>query len=334
MKLSRRGKRTKRTKRTKNIKCRRNTKRHLNKYRRKNTYRKHSHKLRKNKRVMRGGVENLDVVYEKKNVELEYTTSDDSLMNKARGLFNKLQRGNFSVLLSFNSGALNEDKSVFTESYTIDGTTGTSSNSKIIVKADVDADDKYYFILSMSKENKTFTVKFTLTVKSYKVSLVTYKKYTIMTEKKVNPSSHKLETRQRTHDLGETDTVFTLDEHDFNSNASSTEITYSDENDTDRREITISYDSENGQSITIKSKEGKTYTFPFPNYSTNYGNNYGLFSTVLRSCKEKVCSLMKKQIGKIKPLYKINTTTTPTPTVLQSNDNLQPSEVVSLDPTA
>ena len=92
-----------------------------------------------------------------------------------------------------------------------------------------------------------------------------------MTEKKVNPFRHQLESRQRTDDLGATDTVFTLDEHDFNSNASSTEITYSDENDTDtdRREITISYDSENGQSITIKSNEGKTYTFPFPKYSPN-----------------------------------------------------------------
>jgi hypothetical protein len=286
---------------------------------------------------MRGGVEILDIDnFTDKTVELEYTTSDDSLMNRARGFFNKLQRGNFMVSLSFSKGALNKDKSVFTESYTIDGTTGTRSNSKIIVKADVDADDKYYFILSMSKEKKTFTVKFTLTVKKYKVSLVTYKKYTIMTEKKVNTFRHQLETRQRTDDLGETDTVFTLDEHDFNSNASSTEITYSDENDTDtdRREITISYDSENGQSITIKSNEGKTYTFPFPKYSPNYDNNYSLFSNVLSSCKKKVCNLMKTQIHEIKPLYRINTTTTPTPTVLQSNDNLQPSEVVSLDPTA
>lgn len=83
MKLSRRGKRTKRTKRTKctkrtkNIKCRRNTKRHLNKYRRKNTYRKHSHKLRKNKRVMRGGVPIIDLL-DKNNkfVNLRYKKED------------------------------------------------------------------------------------------------------------------------------------------------------------------------------------------------------------------------------------------------------------------
>jgi hypothetical protein len=55
MKLSRRGKRTKCAKRTKRFKLKRNTKKQFRQYKRKNTYRKHSHKLRKNKRVMRGG---------------------------------------------------------------------------------------------------------------------------------------------------------------------------------------------------------------------------------------------------------------------------------------
>jgi len=58
MKLTRRGrciKHTTRSKRTKCIKFRRNTKKQIRQYKRKNTHRKHSHKLRKNKRVMRGG---------------------------------------------------------------------------------------------------------------------------------------------------------------------------------------------------------------------------------------------------------------------------------------
>ena len=97
MKLSRRGKRTKRakcTKRTKNIKCRRNTKRHLNKYKRKNTYRKHSHKLRKNKRVMRGGVYIPDLLDESKNqtVNLRYKKgesvfSDTGYFELSGGIF-------------------------------------------------------------------------------------------------------------------------------------------------------------------------------------------------------------------------------------------------------
>ena len=91
MKLSSRGKRTKRTKctkRTKNIKCRRNTKRHLNKYKRKNTYRKHSHKLRKNKRVMRGGAE----ILLNKKLFLTYNSS----------FFNSTN--NFEITLEFVGG--------------------------------------------------------------------------------------------------------------------------------------------------------------------------------------------------------------------------------------
>ena len=58
MKLTRRGKHTKctkRAKRTKRFKIKRNTKKQFRQYKRKNTHRKHSHKLKKNKRVMRGG---------------------------------------------------------------------------------------------------------------------------------------------------------------------------------------------------------------------------------------------------------------------------------------
>jgi hypothetical protein len=71
MKLSRRGKRTKRTKR---FKLKKNTKKQFRQYKRKNTYRKHSHKLRKNKRVMRGGVPIFELLDENKNktVNLRY----------------------------------------------------------------------------------------------------------------------------------------------------------------------------------------------------------------------------------------------------------------------
>ena len=65
MKLSRRGKRTKCAKRTKRFKLKRNTKKQFRQYKRKNTYRKHSHKLRKNKRVMRGGEGDVNLRYQK-----------------------------------------------------------------------------------------------------------------------------------------------------------------------------------------------------------------------------------------------------------------------------
>jgi len=75
MKLSRRGKRTKCAKRTKRFKLKRNTKKQFRQYKRKNTHRKHSHKLRKNKRVMRGGeVSILDLLDKTNNktVNLRY----------------------------------------------------------------------------------------------------------------------------------------------------------------------------------------------------------------------------------------------------------------------
>ena len=74
MKLSRRTKRTKCAKRTKRFKLKRNTKKQFRQYKRKNTYRKHSHKLRKNKRVMRGGVPIFELLDENKNktVNLRY----------------------------------------------------------------------------------------------------------------------------------------------------------------------------------------------------------------------------------------------------------------------
>ena len=102
MKLSRRGKRTKRTKRTKctkrtkNIKFRRNTKKQFRQYRCKNTYRKHSHKLRKNKRVMRGGgvpVPIRDLLDTNETVNLRYKKGDSFFSDT--GEF-KLSNENFS----------------------------------------------------------------------------------------------------------------------------------------------------------------------------------------------------------------------------------------------
>jgi hypothetical protein len=76
MKLSRRGKRTKCAKRTKRFKLKRNTKKQFRQYKRKNTHRKHSHKLRKNKRVMRGGVPILELLDKNKTVNLKYKKED------------------------------------------------------------------------------------------------------------------------------------------------------------------------------------------------------------------------------------------------------------------
>jgi hypothetical protein len=132
MKLSRRGKRTKctkrtkrtkctkrtkrtkctkRTKRTKNIKCRRNTKRHLNKYKRKNTYRKHSHKLGKNKRVMRGGVGEYDFILDSERSTPGmpvYNSSGLLTYRRDKAFTNKTKE--FTMTLSYNDYATKNEK--------------------------------------------------------------------------------------------------------------------------------------------------------------------------------------------------------------------------------
>ena len=132
MKLSRRGKRTKRTKRTKNIKCRRNTKRHLNKYKRKNTYRKHSHKLRKNKRVMRGG-EGENILDEKKS--LTYKSFFFNLTN------------NFEITLDYLGGRKSSSGAIY--------------DFKLTMKKEGD-DDKFEvtFNVTQVKQNLVFTIQY------------------------------------------------------------------------------------------------------------------------------------------------------------------------------
>jgi hypothetical protein len=96
MKLSRRGKRTKCAKRTKRFKLKRNTKKQFRQYKRKNTHRKHSHKLRKNKRVMRGGeVSILDLLDKTNNKTVNLRYKKQGELFDDTGEFN-LYGGDFS----------------------------------------------------------------------------------------------------------------------------------------------------------------------------------------------------------------------------------------------
>ena len=81
MKLSRRRKNAKRVKYT------RRTKYHCKKYKNKQTYRKHSHKLKKNKRVMRGGVGELSELprEQPKGKPYEFTLDENLLVYKSSG---------------------------------------------------------------------------------------------------------------------------------------------------------------------------------------------------------------------------------------------------------
>jgi hypothetical protein len=346
MKLSRRGKRTKCAKR---FKLKRNTKKQFRQYKRKNTYRKRSHKLRKSKRVMRGGVD-LDLFSSPpKTYTLKYKTDDSSFMNRARGFMDKFQEGTFTASLSFDGGDEgNKNKfdignSVFQKNYTVNGKKG-------IQYPDMDVFPKnaqYHFTLMMGKEKKTFTVKFTLTVKQYRVSLVTYTKYTTIPVKEYNPLNNNpfnnnFQKKTKFMDLGEKETKFTL-------NKSSIEITYSD--GTGEKTTILGEGGKKVDSISIKSNNesnnesnnDKTYTFPFPHDKNNdYSKNYSFFWKVLDSCKEKVYNLMKTEIGKINPVYEVNPnvneypsriiqppTDTPTPT--PAPEGLEPSDPVSVE---
>jgi hypothetical protein len=304
MKLSRRGKRTKCAKRTKRFKLKRNTKKQFRQYKRKNTHRKHSRKLRKNKRVMRGGL--VDVVYEKKNVELEYTTSDDSLMNRARGFFNKLQRGTFTASLSFDGGVLNinNENSVFKKEYTITSDRKEKTHYSEIFASPNHTNNEgiYRFTLTMSKEKKTFKVQFTLTVRRYRVYLDTRK---VM---RIRLKNGMLAYSTEDNDLINWETKFNLGEllsydftyRDVNNKKDTSEKTILDVQTVDDKQVN------EVENISIKSNDDKTYTFPFPS-SPNYDNNFRFFWRVLDSCKEKVLQLMKKEISEIKPNFTVNT---------------------------
>jgi hypothetical protein len=346
MKLSRRVKRTKCSKRTKRFKLKRNTKKQFRQYKRKNTHRKHSRKLRKNKRVMRGGVEKVYPVYSDQAVNLKYKTDDSSFMNRARDFMHKFQEGTFRALLSFDEGDEgNKDKfdinnSVFQTNYAVNGKIGLQYSDMVVVPNNA----QYHFTLMMNKEEKTFKVKFTLTVKKYSVSLVTYEKKTAKEVNFINPYNRKIEKRVDFFDSGETETKFTLSEFFFTQNKSSIEITYHDATTTDdNSEKTIlgvrTDDGKQVDSISIKSSNGKTYIFPFPdNKNNDYGKNYSFFWKVLDSCKNKVIQLMGREISAVEPKYTVNpneneyqriisqpTTDTPAP------EGSEPSEVVSID---
>jgi hypothetical protein len=344
MKLSRRVKRTKCTKRTKRFKLKRNTKKQFRQYKRKNTYRKHSHKLRKNKRVMRGGVEKVYPVYSEENVNLKYKTNDSSFMNRARGFMDKFQEGTFRALLSFDGGdegnknKFDIDNSVFQKNYAVNG-------QKVTQHPDMDVFPKnaeYHFTLMMGKEKKTFTVKFTLTVKQYRVSLVTYTKYTAKEADTYNPYTHGIKKKTKFMDIGETENKFTLNEFFFTENKSSIEITYSD--GTGEETTILGEGGKKVDSISIKSNNDKTYTFPFPDDKNNdYSKNYSFFWIVLNKCKEKVIQLMKTEISAIEPRHftvnpnvneypsRIIQSPTDTHTPTPAPEGLKPSEPVSVE---
>jgi len=114
MKLSRRGKRTKCAKR---FKLKKNTKKQFRQYKRKNTYRKHSHKLRKNKRVMRGGEGEYDFILDadsSKPGKPVYNSSGLLTYRRDKAFTNKTKE--FIMTLSYDDAATTTEKSY--ETYT------------------------------------------------------------------------------------------------------------------------------------------------------------------------------------------------------------------------
>ena len=249
MKLSRRiknAKRTKRTKRTKrknHTKLRRKTKQQFRQYRRKNTYHKHSHKLKQNKRVHRGGEgENL---LSNRQVELQYTTDDSSWINRARGVLNKLQTGTFTCNLSYSESDSKIDDTVFSD----DVYTKSYSREDRIVDIDQPSSDKYIFILSMKKEDKEFTVKFTVTVKKYKI-----------TNSEVQVAIGRNFT---------TDREFSISGIDYGTTYEDSSTTYEDSSTSNIGEFHNSLSGITIKDMKLTSTKKKNYTFPLSKESIN-----------------------------------------------------------------
>lgn len=239
MKLSRRiknAKRTKRTKRKNHTKLSRKIKQQFRQYRRKNTYRKHSHKLKQNKRVHRGGEGKK--LLDDKACELQYTTDDSSFMNRARGVFSMLQTGTFTCNLSYSESDSSIDDTVFSD----DLYTKSYSRDHRIVDIVQPSGDKYIFILSMKKEEKEFTVKFTVTVKKYKI-----------TNREVQVAIGRNFTTER---------EFSISGIDYDT-------TYENSSDGNTHEFHNSLSGITITDMTLTSTQNKNYTFPLSKESIN-----------------------------------------------------------------
>jgi hypothetical protein len=307
MKLSRRGKRTKRTKRTKRFKLKRNTKRHLNKYKRKNTYRKRSRKLRKNKRVMRGGEGNvvLDLVNNK--VELEYTTSDR--FSKFKNFFGSLQKGTFTVSLHLDKGYTISETSHDTKKmkdtldYALETANRNISGGEIMFNTSFipDTPDTYNFTLIMIKDDKVFKVKFVVRVKKYKFLLF------------------KIENSE-SYDFDFDFPVLGSDSNIANINNPEGEgFTYSSD------ENFLKFDPYKDDTFTIVQGETeKKYTFPMK-YITTTNNSF--FGTIYTKMIKKILDVYK-----VKMLAVLNQSQQPPQhNASEGNSRLEPSVPVSMD---
>ena len=328
MKLSRRiknAKRTKRTKRTKrknHTKLRRKTKQQFRQYRRKNTYRKHSHKLKQNKRVHRGGDgENL---LSNRQVELQYTTDDSSWINRARGVLNKLQTGNFKYNITYDSReepniGLNQ---VFKTQYRI--TDYNPFKEKNYGSLRVDSNDVYRFKLSMTKDTKNLVVIFTITVKGYTLSIITGKVPHIEETGYVDHFTKELKMRKNHAyhgDVRDLKTNFVLQDSSLTY-----DVTYTSGGDNK----SIPIPSRNTNNMIIKTETEKTYTFPPPHDSMPYN----FFNKVVEDCKRIVFNKMTVQLSKIVPLIDASSVTpNPTGATPENTDSPPAATSTSLDAT-
>jgi hypothetical protein len=150
--------------RTKRFKIKINTKKQCRQYKRKNTHRKHSHKLRKNKRVMWGGVN--DVLLETKSVTLKYKPK------QGFGRFRVLN-GEFDVELRFETAENIDTMKLFKVSQTLTDTVKKgveyAGNLDIFNSYFIpETPDTYKFNLVMVTGEMTFKVNFVVRVKKYK----------------------------------------------------------------------------------------------------------------------------------------------------------------------
>jgi hypothetical protein len=317
MKLSRRGKRTKCAKRTKRFKLKRNTKKQFRQYKRKNTYRKHSHKLRKNKRVMRGGVE---------NVTLEYTTSDS--FSKFKNLFGSLQKGTFTVELTFHGSLISEtskgnetmkstlDHAVKMVNHQVNSINSTQTFQSYFIP---ETPDVYNFTLIMKKDDKEFEVKFVVKVKKYNFRLFKIK----------NPESYGIDftftNGPKPVVLGDNNDYGNEDKNEYNG------ITYSSgANPTTFNNYEIMNNNPQPFTIVPTGQPEKKYMFRIE-YVHGHKENNSFFSSI---CSKMIENILKNY--KVKLLAVLNQSLqqqTPQHIAPEVNDNtkLAASNTVSIE---
>ena len=301
MKLSRRiknAKRTKRTKRTKrknHTKLRRKTKQQFRQYRRKNTYHKHSHKLKQNKRVHRGGEGKK--LLDDKACELQYTTDDSSWINIARGAFNKSQTGKFKCTLKHMTTNINENSfnnPAFTTVYT-----DPVSQPFVI---GVDSNDTYIFELTMTKDaGKTFQVTFTVIVNEYELTNRLQQSSKI--SKPTSLQSFTDESRQslllKLTNPNNRNSVESSTSRVFSVDKLQTSTTYTSPEDSQH-----TFDLYTGEKIFTAVINKKTYKFPY-SMSESMGNSI-FFHTVARKMSEYIKQEYQEKINEMR-LNTLNT---------------------------